>query len=181
MRTVAVLTTVLSLAACSNKSDNKAAPPPTEKPAAAAETAPAAPTAAPAASASKLTCDKVFPQSLRDKYFANAKVEEFPVPIDISATCIIKGLAEGDLKLETTCHENVVLAKDASIKAMKKSLPIKEVPGVGNPALAYTMPDDTTYLTAYDDNSNCQVMGTIPKSIDAAAFINDWLAVLPAT
>jgi hypothetical protein len=179
MRTLAVLTVVLSLAACSKKkSDGGAAP--AVKPAAAVETKPAEAPAAPAASASKLNCDKVFPQSLRDKYFANAKVADFAIPVDITGKCIVSGVGDKDLELEATCHDNIVQSKDMTIQALKKNFAdIQEIAGVGNPALAYPLADGTTQVTAFDDDSNCQVMGTLPKGTDAAAVLKDWLAVLP--
>lgn len=177
------LIAVLVTTACSKKDGNTAAPA-ADDPAAAAPAGSAAPAAPAAPAAGGLNCDKVLANNLRDKYFAGTTITDVAQPVAFSGKCEIK-LAEGDpletASVEVSCHDNVKLAKDDSIAGIKKAMKgAKDLPGVGDGAVVYDLTVGTQ-VSAWDNDSNCQVLVMLPKAVDATAFTNDLLASLPPT
>lgn len=198
MRTTLLLAAVLAVVACSKKEDKPAegaaagAKPTTDPgtPAATGTTAATPPAggdtgaAAPAAGgAGKLDCDKVLAKDLRDKYLAGAKITNREQPVDFTGECEIQ-LKEGDAAyngvVNVSCHENNLPGKAKTIEIMKKNFKdMKELAGIGNPALAQDTGFGPTQVSAFDDDSNCIATLMVPKGVDAAAFTKDLLATLP--
>ena len=192
MRCTPLFLSLVLFAACSKKNEEAKKTDPaaaTPAPAAAkpAEPTPgsaAAPAAAPAAATGKLDCDKVLPKSLRDKYFAGATIENNPQPVDFAGSCKI---TQGDdtREVNVSCHDNVAAGMQASIDALKKSLPnAKEQSGIGKAAVVVDMGEVAgkklgMQVTAWDDDSNCQVSLSLGGTVDAIAFTKDLLAALP--
>jgi hypothetical protein len=179
---------LVMVAACSKKKEEGA--PAGDPKAAPGVTAPApapeapAPAPTPTASATKLTCDKIFPKELRDKYFAGAEITDNPQPVDFTGECKTKkGDAEGVVNV--SCHDNVSAAMQGSIDGLKKAIKeTKDLPGVGKGAIIVDMgkiagKQMPVQVTAWDDNSNCNVHVAAPEGVDATALAKDMLATLP--
>jgi hypothetical protein len=132
------------------------------------------------AAANKLTCDKILPQALRDKYLANMTVTNVAQPVEFSAVCKVEGPGmESQAQVQAACDDTVAAAADKAIPDIKKSFPdAKEVPGVGKVAIMIES-GSMRQLTAWDNNSNCEVTVAVPKNVDAVAFSKDLLEALP--
>lgn len=183
MRFMPLVSLVLVLlSACSKKKGDAPAGDPKAAPAVTAPSA--APGATPTPSAAKLNCDKVFSKALRDKYFAGAEITDNPQPIDFAGECKTKkGDDEGVVNV--SCHDNVAAAMQLSIDGVKKGMPeAKDLPGVGKGAIIVDMgkigdKQLPVQVTAWDDDSNCNVHVSAPAGVDAAALAKDVLAALP--
>lgn len=173
---------LLFVVACSQKKDEERVAPPRSEPVTPAPLTPAPGSAVPpppveAPPPVKLSCEKVFAKPLQDKYAAT--ITDVPQTTEFSAGCKVKfAKARTEVELNVTCHDNVTAAKDTVLASVKD---MQEMAGVGAPARKKDLGADGTQIMAWDDNSNCQVLGMLPKSVDAAAFTTDLLAALPAT
>jgi hypothetical protein len=172
---------LLTFTACKKKEDKAAAPAPSDKPAATDTAKPAEPPPAAPAAATKLDCDKILSKDLRDKYFANMEIKDEPAPMPEIGKCSIEPGTSGAKSggsVQAICNDAQKVNRDQILKAMldadKQAKPIDGVPQ----SMIKELPS-ATQVTAYDQDSNCNVSVTLPKGIDAVAFTKDWLAALP--
>lgn len=173
--------TVVVATGCSKKDDKGAAPAGGEaaKPAAGEPAKPAATAAAPAG---KATCDTILSKAIRDKYFAGYTIENVDFPVKHAGKCKLTAPDGKSFDLDAACESFMKNAKDQSIEALKKQFPdYKEIPGAGDIAIVRDMGHDLglVQFTAYNKGSFCQTGSSLPASIDAAAFLTEWLASLP--
>ena len=174
MTRVLVVASLSLLVACSQKKDEERVAPPQSAPV--TGTQPAPPPTPPGAAA-KLTCEAVFPKPLQDKYFAGATVTDVPQATDFAAGCkVMPAGATVEVELNVTCHDNVRAAKDTVIASIKD---MEDLAGVGAPGRKKDLGEAGTQIMAWDEDSNCQVIGVLPKGVDAEAFLKDLLAQLP--
>jgi hypothetical protein len=176
-----LFSTFLITSACSKKDNTAGAP--ADKPASGEAAKPAGDMAKPAAPAAggKATCDTILKKEIRDKYFANHKIEDVEFPVKHAGKCKLTTPDGKTFELNAACESFMKNAKDASIEGLKKQFAeMKELAGVGDAALAMEIDGaDMRTFTAYNKGSFCQVNGTVPKAVDVSAFLNDWLASLP--
>lgn len=173
---------VLLVSACSKKKDEA----PKASPGGSAATTPsgsAAATPTPTPAASKLDCEQIFAKELREKYFAGWEVTDNPQPVPFMAECKLKK-GEDEASVDVGCHDNIAAAMQPSIDGLKGTLKGKDLAGVGKGAVIVeggqiagkAMPNQ---ITAWDDNSNCNVHVSVLPSIDGTALVKDILATLP--
>jgi hypothetical protein len=168
---------LIALGACSDKPGTTEKPTGTAASTPASKPAPEARVAAPVAD--QLTCEKIASKELLDKYFPGATVANIPHPVPFSAQCQVTQADKTKVDLNAQCHDNVKSAKAPTIEGLKKNFAnMKELPGVGDPVLVQPIAD-LTQFSGWDNDSNCSIAGMLPKSVDASAFLKDWLAQLP--
>lgn len=179
MRTALLLTVTLLAVACSKKKPEDKPVAPTPPAGSGAVTSPATPvTAAPTAG---LNCEKVLPQTLRDKYFKGRAVTDVPAVTESNAECKIAADASGDEPtISATCHDNMAAAKDASIAQLKEMFK-KDVTDVADIGKGGVMIETGTLkqMSVWDDDSNCSVNVSMSSAIDIRAFTKDLIAHLP--
>lgn len=171
---------LLAVTACSKKDNKNEAPPIGAKPSTDPGTPPGATPAGTTAATPKLNCDRVLSKGLRDKHLKDAKFENIEQPIDSSGGC--KVTPSGDAAMTTevtaTCHANMAAAKGPTLAELPKSFPdMKPIAGIPDSLAQDT--DAGWQFTAYDNDSNCSIIGILPKGVDGPAFVKDWLAELP--
>jgi hypothetical protein len=187
MRTL--LLCAIAIVACgkSDDGDKSGAKPAT--PGAPSPTTPATPAKptpmAPAAEGSSLSCTKLLPKALVDKYLGGFTFEDKAkvTPRPDQATCNYKRADPiGVIGVTFLCKEAVYGAMDATIKMMKetkmtKKSEAKEVPGVGKGAISI-MDGNVTFwatnvhcmvtLTAFGDSAVAKDVAAFAKELDAA-------------
>lgn len=179
MKNAVVLAIALlaSVAGCS-KDDKKDAPPATaggtDKPGPAAKNPmPTGPTGA------KLTCDKILPQAMRDKYFPTATITNTPMPTEFTAECKIDDGSISGSSISVSCHENMKAAMTATIEGLRKNLKPDDLPGVGAGAVTMNMGQAGSMVSAWDDDSDCQATMTLREGIDPKDFAIELLKTYP--
>ena len=164
-RSLTLLSLALLLAACSSHDSAKEA------------TAAPAKTALPA----KLDCANILPDALRTKYLAGVQIVDHPESVAFVGECSFAA-ADGSLGTVTvSCSGSAKMSIEPSIAMLKKTTNgATDLPGVGRGAV--TAPGSSpgaTFVTAWDDDSNCSAILMLPKGVDAVAFAKDLLAYLP--
>jgi hypothetical protein len=181
MNNAVLFTALITFTACSTKKDD--APAPADKPTTGAPAAPQAPATGAATPADgQLTCDTILPKALRDKYFANHKIENVDFPVKHSGKCKVTTPDGKDFELNAACAPFMKNAKDQTVDVMKKQFPeTKEVPNTGDVTLVMDVGDTgLVSFTAYNKGSFCMANGTLPKTVPNE-FLVDWLASLPTS
>ncbi len=179
MHKAVVLTFALLAVACSKKKpDEQSSPTPVSGSSAA--TAPATGTTVVAA-AGGLTCDKVLPQAMRDKYFKGRTVKSVPAVTESNVECKVAADDSGiEPTISATCHDSMAAAKDASIAKLKEMFKegVTDVTDIGKGGILI---DLTMFkqLTVWDDDSSCMVSVNMPSNIDVRAVTKDLIALLP--
>jgi len=179
------LVAVVLLSSCGKKKDDapapgSATPAPTGSAPAPTVSAPAPTGSAPAAAA-KLDCDRVFAKALREKYFADAKIEDKTQGIEFAGGCGIEG-ADYTADITVTCNDVVSANMAETLKLTKQgSKDMTDLVGVGKGGVTSPLATIGTQATAWDDDSNCMVtvMVTGSKKADTIAITKDLLATLP--
>jgi hypothetical protein len=184
MNKIVLFTTLITLTACSKKKDD--APAPADKPTTGAPAAPQAPaTGAPAAPAAdgKFTCDTILSKAVRDKYFANHKIENVDFPVKHSGKCKVTTADGKDFEINAACAPFMKNAKDQTVEVMKKQFPeTKELPNAGELTLVMDIGDTgLVSFTSYNKGSFCMANGTLPKAMATSEFFTEWLASLPTS
>jgi hypothetical protein len=136
------------------------------------------PTLAPDAAAKPtLSCDKLIPQAMRDKFFAGAKIEEKnAAPGQVSCTSLkIDGGNIELTMLSYVCTDWSEATFKETMERGKKSLTdVKDLSGVGR--MAYSgQAKKTTMVQLWDDDTNCYatITGKSPEELgkEAAAAL----------
>src|SRR5687767_7264173 len=184
MHKTILFSAVMLTAACSKKDDKGAAneKPTTGDTAKPAGTAtPAGDTAKPAAEG-KYTCDTVLKKEIRDKYFANHKIENIEFPVKHAGKCKIT-TPDGsmDFEIGAACASFMGNARTLTIDGIKKQFPQAKDLAVGDGGFVMPVGDDEVSFTVWSKGSFCQLDGSVPKTLDLNAFLNDWLATMPTS
>lgn len=131
----------------------------------------------------KFTCDTILSKALRDKYFANHKIENIEFPVKHAGKCKVTPPNGLDFEIGAACASFMKNSKDLTVEGLKKQFPdMKEVPGAGDVTLGQEIKGaDMMQLIGWNKGSFCQADATLPKTIDAAAFMTEWLASLPSS
>lgn len=159
---------VAAAAGCATKKDPPAAKPAPE---------PAAPFSR---VAGKLTCDRVFPQALRDRYFKGATIEEQSQSVDFAAGCDVKPDGKTTAAgVVVTCHPNMKASRATTLASLKKNLHAVDLPGVGAAAVTLEA-GGARSVSAWDDDSDCHATVTLSAGeVDLVALSKDVLSALP--
>jgi len=174
------LACLVLLAACSKKERDKPPepPPPARDDARVASADARAPADARLPEPTPL-CGKLLPKPIRDRYFAGATITAAP-PSHGGEKCQIKLGDQLATLIEAACSDNVKAMKDDMIKSFRNTYETgTRIPDVGAPALVATMDNGQTVVYAWNADSSCVIAGELPKGIDPALVLKDWLALLP--
>jgi hypothetical protein len=155
---------ILLVASCATKKD-----PPREVAAAAIAAAPTG----------KLTCDRVFPQAVRDRHFAGATTLAQAPTVDFAAGCDVKKDQTALGSVVVTCHPNMKASRETTLASLRKNLRAVDVPGVGAAAVLVETGGSRS-ISAWDDDSDCHATVTaMNRDIDLTALSKDVLSALP--
>lgn len=126
-----------------------------------------------------LTCARVFPQALRERYFAGATVEERALGADYQIACDMKAGGQVAGGVEVTCHPHVKDSRDRTITTMKNKLHAVDAPGLGEAAVSFDNGAERQ-ISAWDDDSDCHVsVSAHVPGVDLQALAKDLLSSLP--
>ena len=195
-----LITSLLFTLACSKKDDTKS----TESAAKTAPAGSATPTAAgnagatPSAPAVALSCDKVLPQALRDKYFKGATIKDDPsklvqLPDASGAHCDIEAPVTPEMKVapneKTWTGEVSVQCYGGphgqkvmdSMRETEMKMPDAAKLEIGKGAIAFATGNNGSLkqVKAWDDNSACQVHTVLPAEVHNDDLAKDLIAALP--
>jgi hypothetical protein len=139
----------------------------------------AAPTAAASPTVGKLTCERVFPTGLRDRYFAGASIEPQSHAVDFAAGCDLKKDNTALANVVVTCHPNMKASRERTLASLKKNLRAVDLAGVGAAAVSLETAGSRT-VSAWDDDSDCHATVTaMIREVDLVALSKDVLSALP--
>jgi hypothetical protein len=180
-----VFLALILITACSKKQEEQKA-----APAAPAEPAPVAkptepstmppPASTEPSAAANLTCDQFVTAQVLAAHFKGATVEPGAVSSTTSVQCAFKaGGAALPASFLMMCSDDAVAKRDATTADLQKIHGAgTTVTDVGKGGVLFDL-GDAQRIVAYDDDSNCQIDATVPKSMDARALARDLLGNVP--
>jgi hypothetical protein len=143
----------------------------------------AAPTAAAALAAvtARFSCDQLLPAAALAQRLSGATLEAEP---EAPANAVACGLRRGGASIASlivTCHPRMPASRETSLGSLRKHLRAIDLPGLGAGAVSLETGGQRS-VSAWDDDSDCQVTLTAPADaddLDLVALAKDVLAALP--
>jgi hypothetical protein len=129
-----------------------------------------------------LSCDRVLPPSLRDKYFAGAEIKDVKKLSSDNGGCGVKLGADKNASIDVLCDDSSWQAKDASIHVLHEMGSDYKVTdlaiGKGGAVVDHPI---SQQVSVWDDDSNCVITlsMTPPGGVDLQALARDMVAALP--
>ncbi len=183
--TTLVICLLATAASCSKKKEDGPSP-------SSSTTNPTEPSAKPAdvGAASKrlykaMTCEEILPQAIKDKYFGGQTPKDDTNGSN-SAGCKFEGTA-GPLTFAAACLADVPAGTFGHLVTAAKERTtgdFKSVPDIGKHVM-YGQVGNTSEeggnhsITIFDDDSDCEIMATIPANHDVATFAKEAAAAFP--